>query len=230
MKALALVVLLGMIAITLATCQDDFFCPPKPPKTPEWPSMYSAHVEWRANHRPHHKHFRLFWDEKHNRARTGAMVEWKGKHYKMEALFCGDKHKAYYVFYDHDQVKCFHKDTKMNITGIDLDDADFQGTSVVEYHPVYHWEKVLEKKGEKAHLRLFDTQEDREIKKIGYYLPESGKAGTMTFHEMNYGSQGHSLFKLPKLVRDHCNEKLDVEAFLDIDDPVALLAHLAESS
>lgn len=184
------------------------------------------------------------------------MVEWKGKHYKMEALFYGDKQKAYYIFYDHDQVKCFYKDTKMNVTGIDLEDADYQGTSVVEYHPVYHWEKVLDKKGEKVHIRLFDTQEDREIKKFGYYMPEDGKAGTMydffifmkwkfwrlmgcpfpsflltrTFHEVNYGTQGKSLFKIPKLIQEHCNEKLEVEDLLDIDDPVAILARLAASS
>lgn len=97
----------------------------------------------------------------------------------MEALFFGEKQKAYYIFFDKDQVKCFHKDMKMNITGIDLEDADFQGTSVVEYHPVYHWETIVSKKKEKIHLRFFDTQEDREIKKIGYYVPDEEKAGTM---------------------------------------------------
>lgn len=48
-----------------------------------------------------------------------------------------------------------------------------------------------------------------------------------TFHEVNYGSQANSLFKIPKLIMDHCNEKLEQVDFLDIDDPVALLAELA---
>jgi hypothetical protein len=50
---------------------------------------------------------------------------------------------------------------------------------VVEYHPVYHWEKVLDEKEKKAHIRVFDTQEDRELKKVGYYIPDESKAGTM---------------------------------------------------
>jgi hypothetical protein len=172
MKLLAFVLLAALLA--LASCQE--FCPSGNPKTPKWPTMYSATVEWRANHHPHHSFFRLFWDEKHCRARTDGMVKWKGKHHKMEAIYDGKKHMAYYIFYDRDQAKCYSMDFKnKTIAGLNLDDADYHGTSVVEYHPVYHWEKVLEEKEKKAHIRVFDTQEDRELKKVGYYIPDKFK-------------------------------------------------------
>jgi hypothetical protein len=192
------------------------------PDAPKWPAMFSSTVEWRSNHHPHHTFFRLFWDEKNNRARSGGMIKWKGKHYKMEAIYNGQKGVAQYVFYDRDQVKCFVKDLKnKTISGLDLHDADFQGTAIVEYHPVYHWEKTFEKGKMNAHIRVFDTQDDRELKKLGYYLIDHDKAGTMTFHEVNYGPQADSLFKLPKLVEDQCNEKMDMDTdFLDLQDPL----------
>jgi hypothetical protein len=223
MKTLALILLLGLLAVGASHAQ----CSGEKPKDPNWPSAFSSTVELRANHHPHHSMFRLFWDEKHNRARIGTYVEWKGKHYKMEALYYGEKKMAYYIFYERDQVKCFNMELKKNITGIDLEDADYQGTSVVEYHPVYHWEKLLHEKKEKVHIRVFDTQEDREIKKLGYYIPDNDKAGTMTFHELNYGPQANSLFKIPELLKDECNVKLDQTDFLDIGDPLALLLQFA---
>jgi hypothetical protein len=205
------------------------------------------------------------------------MVEWKGKHYKMEAIYYGEKNTAYYIFYEHDQVKCFTMDLKnKTIAGLDLSGADFKGsfrslrhhqlhtqlittfvvvvcgagTALVEYHPVYHWEKDLEMKSKKVHIKVFDTQEDREIKRVDYYLPDHDKGGSMyaqyylsslprssiscgltlvhclracrTFHEVNYGPQADSLFKIPKLVMDQCNEKLEHVDLRDIDDPAAL--------
>jgi hypothetical protein len=138
------------------------------------------------------------------------MVEWKGKHYKMEAIYYGEKKMAYYIFYEHDQVKCYTMDLKNNtIAGLDLSGADFKGsfrshhqltlrhhqlhtqlitaivvvcdagTALVEYHPVYHWEKDLEMKSKKVHIKVFDTQEDREIKRVDYYLPDHDKGGSM---------------------------------------------------
>jgi hypothetical protein len=207
--------------LAIATCQVYW---ESDPDTPKWPSMYSATVEYRSDHHHHHrKFFRIFWDEKNNRARTGGMVEWKGKHYKMEAIYYGEKKMAYYIFYEHDQVKCYTMDLKNNtIAGLDLSGADFKGTALVEYHPVYHWEKDLEMKSKKVHIKVFDTQEDREIKRVDYYLPDHDKGGSMTFHEVNYGPQADSLFKIPKLVMDQCNEKLEHVDLRDIDDPAAL--------
>jgi hypothetical protein len=54
--------------------------------------------------------------------------------------------------------------------------------ALVEYHPVYHWEKDIEIKGgdkKKAHIRVFDTQEDREIKKLDYSMHDENKIGSM---------------------------------------------------
>ena len=54
--------------------------------------------------------------------------------------------------------------------------------ALVEYHPVYHWEKDIEIKGgdkKKAHIRVFDTQEDREIKKLDYIMHDENKMGSM---------------------------------------------------
>merc|ERR1711879_1014484 len=203
MKLLALAVFAALFAI--ATCQVYYPLDSDPDK-PQWPSMYSATVEWRSNHHPHHKFFRIFWDEKNCRARVGGMVKWKGKHYKMEALYYGKKNAAYYIFYERDQVKCFTMDLKnKTIEGIDLSDADYKGMVLVEYHPVYHWEKDIEIKG--------DAGDDR-------------KTGSMLFHEGNYGPQADSLFKIPKLVMEQCTEKLaDVDIY-DIADPVALLAQI----
>jgi hypothetical protein len=231
MKLLALAVFAALFAI--ATCQvyhpfdsDPFSSDPDKPK---WPSMYSSTVELRANHHPHHKFFRLFWDEKNCRARIGGMVKWKGKHYKMEALYLGKKNTAFYVFYERDQVKCFTKDLKnKTIEGLDLSDADYKGMALVEYHPVYHWEKDIESKDgkTKAHIRVFDTQEDREIKKVDYRMHDDDKSGSMLFHEVNYGPQADSLFKLPKLVMEQCSEMLEDVELSDIADPVAILAQI----
>jgi hypothetical protein len=44
---------------------------------------------------------------------------------------------------------------------------------------------------------------------------------------VNYGPQANSLFKIPKLLRDHCNEKLEHVDIFDINDPVALLRQLS---
>lgn len=138
--------------------------------------------------------------------------------------------------------------------------------ALVEYHPVYHWEKDIEIKGgdkKKAHIRVFDTQEDREIKKLDYSMHDENKIGSMyalplslspppsrcssfitagthhhhhhsrvashrarLFHEVNYGPQADSLFKIPKLVMDQCTEKLEDVDIYDIADPVALLAQI----
>jgi len=227
MKLLALAVFAALFAI--ATCQVYYPLDSDPDK-PQWPSMYSATVEWRSNHHPHHKFFRMFWDEKNCRARVGGMVKWKGKHYKMEALYYGKKNAAYYIFYERDQVKCFTMDLKnKTIKGLDLSDADYKGMALVEYHPVYHWEKDIEIKGgdkKKAHIRVFDTQEDREIKKLDYSMHDENKIGSMLFHEVNYGPQADSLFKIPKLVMDQCTEKLEDVDIYDIADPVALLAQI----
>lgn len=227
MKLLALAVFAALFAI--ATCQVYYPLDSDPDK-PQWPSTYSATVEWRSNHHPHHKFFRMFWDEKNCRARVGGMVKWKGKHYKMEALYYGKKNAAYYIFYERDQVKCFTMDLKnKTIKGLDLSDADYKGMALVEYHPVYHWEKDIETKGDdkkKAHIRVFDTQEDREIKKLDYSMHDENKIGSMLFHEVNYGPQADSLFKIPKLVMEQCTEKLEDVDIYDITDPVALLAQI----
>lgn len=135
--------------------------------------------------------------------------------------------------------------------------------ALVEYHPVYHWEKDIETKGDdkkKAHIRVFDTQEDREIKKLDYSMHDENKIGSMyalplslslllaalhsyadthatthatthasyarLFHEVNYGPQADSLFKIPKLVMEQCTEKLEDVDIYDITDPVALLAQI----
>jgi hypothetical protein len=232
MRTLILLALLGMFALEAYSypwgtplpeaCENN-------PSEPKWPSMYSATVEWRANHRPYHRFFRLFWDEKNSRARVDTHVEYKGRHYKMEALYFGEKQKAYWVFYDHDQAKCYYKDVKVNITHPDLSDATYLGTSVVEWHSVYHWEKLLTRKNENIHFRLFDTQEDREIKKIGYYLPHEGHAGTMTFHEVDYGEHDNTLFKLPKLIANQCDEKMEQIDLLDINDPMGLFDQFAQA-
>jgi hypothetical protein len=44
---------------------------------------------------------------------------------------------------------------------------------------------------------------------------------------VNYGPQADSLFKIPKLVMDQCNEKLEHVDLRDIDDPaaIAMLLH-----
>merc|ERR1712070_1344895 len=163
---------------------------------------------------------------KNCRARVGGMVKWKGKHYKMEALYYGKKNAAYYIFYERDQVKCFTMDLKnKTIEGLDLSDADYKGMALA----VYHWEKDIEIKGgdkKKAHIRVFDTQEDREIKKLDYSMHDEDKIGSMLFHEVNYGPQADSLFKIPKLVMDQCTEKLEGVDIYDIADPVALLAQI----
>jgi hypothetical protein len=46
------------------------------------------------------------------------------------------------------------------------------------------------------------------------------------FHEVNYGPQADSLFKIPKLVMDQCTEKLEDVDIYDVADPVALLAQI----
>jgi hypothetical protein len=227
MKLLALALFVALF--TVVTCQV-YFDTSSDPEEPKWPSMYSATVEWRSHKGDRHhskaKFFRIFWDEKNNRARTGGMVKWEGKHYKMEAIYHGEKHTAYYIFYGQDHAKCFTVDLKnKTITSPDLSDAKYNGMAVVEYHPVYHWEKVLEKCDKKINLRVFDTQEDREIKRVDYSMSDHhDKSGTMMFHEVNYGPQADSLFKIPKLILDQCGEKLEEADLHDINDPLALLA------
>ena len=56
------------------------------------------------------------------------MVEWKGKHYKMEAIYDGKKQIAYYSFYGHQHAKCYTMDLKnKTIEGLDLSDAAYHG-------------------------------------------------------------------------------------------------------
>ena len=43
---------------------------------------------------------------------------------------------------------------------------------------------------------------------------------------MNYGPQADSLFKIPKVIKDQCGEKLEDVDIYDISDPVALLAQM----
>jgi hypothetical protein len=67
------------------------------------------------------------------------MVKWKGKHYKMEALYYGKKNAAYYIFYERDQVKCFTMDLKnKTIKGLDLSDADYKGSLTTHTTYVAH--------------------------------------------------------------------------------------------
>lgn len=47
---------------------------------------------------------------------------------------------------------------------------------------------------------------------------------------MNYGTQANSLFKIPKLIADQCNEKLEQTDYLDMNDPMEILAHLVSAS
>ena len=57
------------------------------------------------------------------------------------------------------------------------------GMAVVEYHPVYHWEKSFKKCNKEIDIRVFDTQEDRELKKVDYHMADAdhrgGKSGSM---------------------------------------------------
>merc|ERR1711879_6117 len=195
--------------------------------------MYSATVEWRSNHHPHHKFFRMFWDEKNCRARVGGMVKWRANTTRWRPSTMARRTRRTTSSMSATRSSVFTMDLKnKTIEGIDLSDADYKGMALVEYHPVYHWEKDIEIKGDagddkkKAHIRVFDTQEDREIKKLDYRMHDDSKTGSMLFHEVNYGPQADSLFKIPKLVMEQCTEKLaDVDIY-DIADPVALLAQI----
>lgn len=70
---------------------------------------------------------------------------------------------------------CFYTEIKKNHTHPDFDKAEFKGNAIVDYHPVYHWELELEDK----ELRIYDTQEDREVKRLGYLVPSKGWAGSL---------------------------------------------------
>jgi hypothetical protein len=231
MRSSTLIFFFALITITVCNANT---CMKRSPSEPEWPSEFSARVEWRANYHPYHRTFNMFWDEENNRARFDSLLEHRREHYRLEALYDGDEEMAYYIFFyhplHHEEFKCFTvKLHDVNITGPDLSDAKFKGEDVIDYNQVYEWEKTVKKKDKKIRLEFSDTQDDREVKGLDYDVLEECKSGSMTFHEVNYGLQDKSLFKIPDLILKKCTEKMPLDDFSGMTDPVFLFNLLSKN-